>query len=88
MSNMIKHWVTKEGEKLAIRDMDSEHINNCIVMLRRLQNEDPGEQFYVGESWAAETAVEHENKHNQYLREKIIRFIQAFEWELNRRLAV
>ena len=79
---MIKYWITKDREKIAIKDMSLEHIANAKNMLLQLRDKDPGEQFYVGESWGAESAVDSENRYNEELRMKIDRFIEAFEREV------
>lgn len=36
----MKYWITKEGDKLKLTDMGTEHILNCIGMLQKRFNED------------------------------------------------
>ena len=31
----MKYWTTKSGEKIAIKDMTTDHIKNCIRMLSK-----------------------------------------------------
>lgn len=75
----MKYWKTKTGEKIAIKDMETSHIENCIRMLKRLPDQgieaDAAEGFGFNLSASVMRARE----------EKAMKQIQAFQRELKRR---
>ena len=82
----LNTWHMKNGRSIAVEDMEISHIKNCLKMLNKRLEEDPGDQVYMGDSELAEEAVESENRLNQETRENIHRWIDHFEDELKRRM--
>lgn len=81
----MKNWITQSGQKLRVVDMETSHIKNCIRMLEKKLEDDPGEQYYTGDSDYAEDAVEQENRANREIREKIDEALSSFKEELRYR---
>jgi len=62
------------------------HLTNRLKYFERMLADDPGEQYYMGDSDAAEDAVECENIHNEILAEEITEHIEDLKKEINNRL--
>ena len=78
-------WKTQDGDILAINEMETSHIKNCIKMLERHLTSKPDEAIYTGDNFNAEQAVESENRHNDQLAENIRDQIKEFTNELDDR---
>jgi histidine ammonia-lyase len=81
----MKYWITQKGERLAVKDMATKHIQNCIRMLNKHLENKPEYAVYTGNSEYAEQAVEQENNINFYKELALISAIRSFERELKRR---
>lgn len=81
----LARWKTKDGQVLRLSEMSESHIRNCIAMLERTLEKDPGEQVYMGDSDYAADAVESENRHNDVLRDYCHEWIGIFNAELTSR---
>ena len=71
---------------MKVTEMTQRHLINRIAYFERMLANNPGEQYYMGNSDAAEDAVECENMHNEALAEKIKGHIKYMEKELKRRI--
>lgn len=71
---------------MKVTKMTKEHLTNRIAYFKRRLANNPGEQYYMGNSDAAEDTVECENAHNEALAEKIKGHIKYMKKELKRRL--
>jgi len=40
-----EYWITKNGEAIAVGDMDEDHVRNCLRMLIRRQEEDNDDAY-------------------------------------------
>jgi hypothetical protein len=80
-------WNTRDGKKVRVGYMATEHILNCIRMLqKRIDHLDAGyPQVYTGDSDAAADAVECENRACENLMDACREWIELFESELQRR---
>lgn len=63
----MDRWKPKDSKAIKIKDMDDDHIRNCIKLIDKIISTYPGEQVYMGDSEYAEMAVEQENAHNEWL---------------------
>jgi hypothetical protein len=79
-------WKTKSGQILDIKDMSESHLKNSIAMLRRILANDPGEQYYMGDSVYAEEAVAMENAHNEQVRKDLHTTLVRLQRELDSRV--
>ena len=61
------------------------HLTNRLKYFERMLADNPGEQYYMGDSDAAENAVECENTHNEILAEEIEEHINELKEEINKR---
>ena len=61
------------------------HLTNRLKYFERMLADNPGEQYYMGTSDAAEDAVECENTHNEILAEEITEHIEELKEEINKR---
>ena len=62
-----------------------QHLTNRLRYFKRMLADNPGEQYYMGDSDAAEDAVEYENRHNEILEEEIKEHINELKEEIKRR---
>ena len=70
---------------MLITKITNQHLINRIAFFERMLADNPGEQFYMGESEYAEDAVEQENRHNETLSKKIKGHIAYMKSELRKR---
>ena len=70
---------------MKITKITKQHLINRIAYFERMLANNPGEQYYMGNSDAAEDAVECENMHNEMLAEKIKGHIRYMKKELKGR---
>ena len=77
-------WGTRDGRTLNHFDMDTNHIKNCINMLKKSLNTRPI-MTYAGEIVVAESWVDQENKYNEDMASSIEKIIGIFEGELRLR---
>ena len=40
-----EYWITRNGETIAVGDMDEDHVRNCLRMLIRRQEEDNDDAY-------------------------------------------
>lgn len=78
-------WKTKDGQIIDIKEMTETHIKNCISMLSRQLDNDPGFTCYDGDSDGAYWASKCEDNHNIEVRLNLNLAIGLFEKELKRR---
>ena len=72
-------------EKIDLSRFSDEHLKNRINFFKRRLVNIPLEQVYIGDSDAAEDAVEAENRANEILAEEITWHIRDMEKELKKR---
>jgi len=65
--------------------MTKQHIKNKIAYLERMLRNKPEEQYYMGNSDCAESAVEQGNRYNEQLAEEIEKEIALLKIELKSR---
>ena len=41
-----EYWTTKKGERIAVGDMDEDHVRNCLRMLIRREEEGTNDDVY------------------------------------------
>jgi len=68
--------------------MTDTHLQNRLKYFRKMLADDPGEQYYMGNSDYAEDAVESENAQNEALAEDIKIHIIDLKEEINKRKGV
>ena len=78
-------WTTKNGIRIPVENMTNKHLDNAIKYLEKMQVNDPGEFCYMGNSDAAEDAVDCENSHNEIVREEISSALNILQKEQRRR---
>jgi hypothetical protein len=82
----IPGWKTRDGKVIAVRDMETSHIQNCIRMLRRNIASRPDPYAYgEPEGDAAQDAFNAGIRHDDYMEEQMRKQIEVFEKELKRR---
>ena len=81
----MKYWITQTGEKLKVKEMTTQHIENCIRMLQKHIATKPERGYYMGISDYGEEWVEMENRQNDEKEEMFISWINSFKRELKRR---
>src|ERR1035437_4248960 len=85
LSKPMKYWITQTGEKLKVKEMTTQHIENCIRMLQRHIATKPEPSYYMGISDYGEEWVEMENRQNDEQEEMFISWINSFKRELKKR---
>jgi hypothetical protein len=85
-------WVTKDGQRLRIRAMETSHIVNCVKMIRRYQDHLVAQLAGVGSMLHGEIAQDDFDQHFEQLLEEGFpeedlteQYIYAFQKELERR---
>ena len=78
-------WIDKNGKSWEVSEMETSHIENCIRLLEKAIDSAPEEQFYMGDSDYAESAVDAENRHNADILEELEDKLGVFENELKSR---
>ena len=68
-----------------LRKITNQHLINRLRYFRRMLADNPGEQYYMGNSEYAEDAVECENMHNEILAEEIKEHIEELKAECKQR---
>lgn len=80
------HWTTKDGRKVAIKDMSDDHLKNAVAMLRR--NGFVGADEY---ELAIGGAYSMQGEMAQYYAEQVVadmfpsRCLDEMEYEISRR---
>jgi hypothetical protein len=77
-------WKTASGEIIDIKEMSDEHLQNSLNMVERQYRSGNWYQAYIGDSDAAEDAVNSENRDNEY---NFIEIIKKLKNEQKRRKA-
>jgi len=88
---MKRIWKTKAGEKLRIREMTTQHINNCIAVLERYNNRRLLQAESFGMCLHGEQAIfSHEEMmwklYDYGFEDDVDDYIFSFEQELERRI--
>ena len=73
-------------EDMDLNKLTDSHLANRLKYFERMLADNPGEQYYMGDSDAAEDAVESENNHNEILAEEITEHIEELKEELENRI--
>ena len=76
---------TKDGTILDIKDMDNNHIGNCIRQYKRILSSKPSDYGDPSDSDGAFFAQKCENDYNNELEEHIEEVIKTLEEELKSR---
>lgn len=78
-------WVTKDGTRMNVRDMELSHLINSISMVERQLREMPPYAIYTGESEYAEQAVDNENAQNEEIKDVLTARLFGLRREAKRR---
>jgi hypothetical protein len=46
------YWITKEGDELAIEQMETSHIKRCVAMLERNMPEHEEDEVLTADHWS------------------------------------
>jgi hypothetical protein len=76
----MKYWTTQKGERIAVKDMTTSHIENCIKYLEKNMPLDEDDEYLVADHWTLEGSVVLIPGSKSYQKN-----IDAFKRELKRR---
>lgn len=83
----MKYWITQSGEKLAVKDMETSHIENCINYLQK--KIDTGQTVvtiqYGGNGWDTDDIWYDEEEVDR--KPEMKAWIKRFKKELDKRYA-
>lgn len=87
---MKRVWVTKDGQHLKIRDMETSHIKNCIRFLERYHDAKAYEVaalpcFFIGEQAQFHAEQAWDDYVENGFEDEAQEFIDSFKDELSRR---
>lgn len=82
----MTYWITRDGTRISLKDMEWLHIVNCIRMMERnIQYANDARPWYAGDSDGAVAAAACEERNiDDYIEEANAK-IDAFRNELSRR---
>ena len=87
-------WVTKDGQHLRIRDMETSHIKNCLRLLERVESATQTEMYCFASAlhgeqaqYAMDQEIASVEDGEVYANPKVGEFIETFKYELLRREA-
>ena len=87
---MKRIWITRDGRKLKIKEMETSHINNCISMLKRIQSNQLKSMYDYSMCLNGEMAILEMEQAIEQIEEEGMEgieqdYIDSFENELEKR---
>lgn len=87
----MKTWKTKNGEKIKIKDMSTYHIENCLNMLKKYQQNILCDKYFLlgmlhGEQATLQLEKEINSIEEYGVKDISQEYIVEFENELSRRI--